>query len=90
MKHRKPTSSQSQSARSPLALSRRGFLKVGAAGLAGLATGVWPTASALVETRHFREFPPDAALGHAAAAGYHGWERAVDAALHWARNLDRP
>ena len=63
---------------------------LGAAGLAGLATGVWPTASALVETRHFREFPPDAALGHAAAAGYHGWERAVDAALHWARNLDRP
>jgi glycerol kinase len=59
---------------------------LGAAGLAGLATGVWNTAAALVESRRYRGFEPDAALGRAAAAGYHGWERAVDAALHWARS----
>jgi glycerol kinase len=58
---------------------------LGAAGLAGLATGVWATASALVETRRYHRFEPDATLGRAAAAGYHGWERAVNTALHWAR-----
>jgi glycerol kinase len=61
---------------------------LGAAGLAGLATGVWATASALVETRQYHRFEPDAALGRAAAPGYHAWERAVDAALHWARRPD--
>jgi glycerol kinase len=60
---------------------------LGAAGLAGLATGVWPSASALIETRRVRAFEPDATLGRAAAAGYHAWERAVDATLHWARTL---
>jgi glycerol kinase len=58
---------------------------LGAAGLAGLATGVWARAADLVETRHYHRFEPDITLGRAAAPGYHAWERAVDAALHWAR-----
>jgi glycerol kinase len=59
---------------------------LGAAGLAGLATGVWATASDLVETRHYRRFEPDPTLGRAAAPGYHAWERAVKTALHWAHS----
>jgi len=58
---------------------------LGAAGLAGLATGVWADAAALAGTRTYRTFRPDPAQGHAAAAGYHAWERAVQAALRWAR-----
>jgi len=61
---------------------------LGAAGLAGLATGVWDAASRLIETRAYRRFDPDPALGRAAASGYHAWERAVETALHWARKAD--
>jgi glycerol kinase len=55
---------------------------LGAAGLAGLATGVWPDAAAFSATRHYRTFSPGPSLETARA----GWLRAVDTALHWARS----
>ena len=55
---------------------------VGAAGLAGLATGVWPEAERFLESRSYSWFEP----GSRREEGYAEWRRAVDAALHWARN----
>jgi glycerol kinase len=58
---------------------------LGAAGLAGIAAGVWKDASAFLATRRFQRFEPGA--GVAAAAGARaGWARAVRAALAWARD----
>jgi glycerol kinase len=57
---------------------------LGAAGLAGLATGVWPDAGAFVATRTHRRFESVPALGHAAAVGHREWRRAVRATLRWA------
>jgi glycerol kinase len=54
---------------------------LGAAGLAGLAVGVWPDAGAFTATRHYRTFEP----GIAPTAQYREWTRAVETALHWAR-----
>ncbi len=58
---------------------------LGAAGLAGIAAGVWPDARAFLGTREFRAFTPgpNAADARAARAG---WERAVRATLSWARD----
>ncbi len=53
----------------------------GAAGLAGLATGVWSDSRQFLESRSYRWFEP----GRAYPTGYEGWKRAMDAALHWAR-----
>ena len=55
---------------------------VGAAGLAGLATGVWSAAERFLESRSYSWFEPGARRDE----GYAGWRRAVDAALHWARS----
>ncbi|HWZ57701.1 MAG TPA: glycerol kinase GlpK [Gemmatimonadaceae bacterium] len=56
----------------------------GAACLAGLAAGVWPTPEAFLAGRRFTTFTPGA--GRAAAqAGAAGWTRAVQATLYWAR-----
>jgi len=60
---------------------------LGAAGLAGIATGIWRDAAEFLRTRSYRQFDPSPALGHAAASGYRGWERAVRAALSWAREV---
>ena len=58
---------------------------LGAAGLAGIATGVWSDADAFIARRRFTRFEPGA--GHAAAqAGRREWRRAVRAALAWARD----
>jgi glycerol kinase len=58
---------------------------LGAAGLAGLAAGIWPDVDAFQATRKFTRFEPGA--GRAAArAGAAGWSRAVRAALSWARD----
>jgi glycerol kinase len=58
---------------------------LGAAGLAGLAAGVWRDVEAFQATREFTRFEPGA--GHEAArAGAEGWARAVRAALSWARD----
>ncbi len=54
---------------------------LGAAGLAGLATGVWQSADDFAASREYQWFAPSAASG----VGYAGWRRAVASALHWAR-----
>jgi glycerol kinase len=59
---------------------------LGAAGLAGIATGVWPDASRFLETRAFERFEPGAGRA-AATAGSAEWQRAVRSALSWARDV---
>ncbi len=57
---------------------------LGAAGLAGLATGVWRNVGEFVASRDFAKFEP--VLGDAERAErLAGWRRAVGAALTWAR-----
>jgi glycerol kinase len=56
----------------------------GAAGLAGLATGVWSSPDEFLAARRFVRFEPGPGR-EAARAGAGGWAKAVDAALHWAR-----
>ena len=55
---------------------------LGAAGLAGLATGVWDSAEQFVAARRYRSFEP----GPAPEAAWRDWRRAVRAALEWARD----
>ena len=58
---------------------------LGAAGLAGLAAGVWPDGNAFISARRFTRFEPGA--GRAAAqAARAGWARAVRATLAHARD----
>ena len=57
---------------------------LGAAGLAGLATGVWPDPGAFLASRRSRRFTPGAGRD-AARAGVADWRRAVRATLAWAR-----
>ena len=58
---------------------------LGAAGLAGIATGVWPDPGAFLESRTFARFTPgDGAT--AAREGVAEWRRAVRAAIAWARD----
>ena len=58
---------------------------LGAAGLAGVATGIWPNAAAFLETRRYHRFQPGSGA-RAAGDGARGWARAVRAALAWARD----
>jgi len=58
---------------------------LGAAGLAGIAAGLWRDAHAFLGTRRFRSFVPGADAASARAAR-EGWARAVRAALSWARD----
>ncbi|HEX5436233.1 MAG TPA: glycerol kinase GlpK [Gemmatimonadaceae bacterium] len=58
---------------------------LGAAGLAGIAAGIWPDAERFLATRHFVRFEPGAGAA-AARAGAAEWARAVRAALSWARD----
>jgi glycerol kinase len=58
---------------------------LGAAGLAGIAAGVWKDASAFIATRRFQRFEPGAGVT-AAVEARAGWARAVRAALAWARD----
>ena len=53
---------------------------LGAAGLAGLATGVWKDAAAFAAARTYHQFTP----GARREAEYAEWRRALDATLHWA------
>jgi glycerol kinase len=58
---------------------------LGAAGLAGLATGVWRDADAFLGARPEPDrFRPDL-TEETRSRLVRGWDRAVDAALHWAR-----
>jgi glycerol kinase len=57
---------------------------LGAAGLAGIASGVWKDAQDFIAAQRFTSFHPGA--GSAAAQDQRkGWSRAVRAALHWAK-----
>ncbi len=60
---------------------------LGAAGLAGIAAGVWPSAESFLASRRFTRFSPGA--GQTAAQQAHrGWRRAVRATLAWARDTE--
>ncbi len=56
---------------------------LGAAGLAGIASGVWQSPEAFLASRHFTRFSPQR-LPATVAAGYAGWQREVRATLSWA------
>lgn len=58
---------------------------LGAAGLAGIAGGIWPDAQAFISARHFTRFDPGTGV-ESALHGHAGWRRAVRAALSWARD----
>jgi glycerol kinase len=63
---------------------------LGAAGLAGLALGVWPDAEAfLASAGEPTVFSPNLAEEQRAALTA-GWDRAVRAAVHWARDTGGP
>ena len=57
---------------------------LGAAGLAGLATGVWTSADEFLSHRKFIRFEPKPDVGWRRAE-LKAWQRAVSAALEWAR-----
>jgi glycerol kinase len=55
---------------------------MGAACLAGLATGVWPTVDEFLAGRTYRTFEP----GAAPELAWKEWRRAVRAVLGWGRD----
>lgn len=59
---------------------------LGAAALAGLALGVWPTVEAFLAGRRLTRFEPRMAVAEREAR-LAEWRRAVGAALAWARDL---
>ena len=63
---------------------------LGAAGLAGITLGVWRDTAQFLEGRRFARFEP-ASTEEERRRGREGWDRAVHAALAWARfeNRDR-
>jgi len=58
---------------------------LGAAGLAGIAGGVWRDAEEFIGTRKFARFEPVGSR-ELAAEGVKGWQRAVRATLGWAQD----
>jgi glycerol kinase len=58
---------------------------LGAAGLAGLAAGVWRDADGFLATRRFTRFTPRMDRSEAARL-MGGWQRAVGASIAWARD----
>ncbi len=60
---------------------------VGAAGLAGVAAGVWPSAAAFHASRTFTRFESTPGM-NVPNAGLGGWRRATRAAVSWARDRD--
>jgi glycerol kinase len=59
---------------------------LGAAGLAGIAAGVWPDGEAFLAGRHIDRFTPTSSGTAEADVAYNGWRRAVRTALAWARD----
>ena len=55
---------------------------LGAAGLAGLATGVWKSAEEFAAARHFTTFRPE----HTHDAEWDEWKRAVRGTIAWSRD----
>jgi glycerol kinase len=62
---------------------------LGAAGLAGLAAGVWRSPDAFLAARRLTHFRPARAARRRARAGMNEWRRAVAAVLHWASHHGR-
>ena len=62
---------------------------LGAAGLAGIAGGVWQDASEFIGTRQFTRFTP-VMPKESADVLMEGWQRAVRATLFWARDKGEP
>jgi len=63
---------------------------LGAAGLAGLAVGLWSEPEEFLAVRGDEAvFEPDPRAAHGTAEGVAGWRRAVRAAIHWARDDGR-
>ena len=60
---------------------------LGAAGLAGIAAGVWTDADAFLAARAYTRFAP-APAGNPARLGLGGWRRAVRATVAWAHDRD--
>jgi glycerol kinase len=60
---------------------------LGAAGLAGIAAGIWPDAAHFLETREYARFTPGPGAT-AAREAVRGWHRAVRATLAWARDVE--
>lgn len=60
---------------------------LGAAGLAGIASGVWDTADAFRQSRTFTRFEPTKGP-NVAKQGLGGWRRAVRATVRWARDRE--
>jgi glycerol kinase len=60
---------------------------LGAAGLAGIASGVWATGDQFIGSRTFDRFTPRMSRDEAGALTA-GWHRAVGAAIHWATARD--
>ena len=58
---------------------------LGAAGLAGMATGVWSSPDEFLASRRFTRFAPRLSASGAELL-HRGWARAVRAALSWARD----
>ena len=58
---------------------------LGAAGLAGLAAGVWADAEGFLATRRFTRFTPKMDRGEVSRL-VEGWRRAVGATVAWARD----
>jgi glycerol kinase len=58
---------------------------MGAGALAGIAAGVWSDAQAFLSSRRYQRFTPGEGAA-AAQAGSAGWQRAVRAAVAWARD----
>lgn len=63
---------------------------MGAAGLAGIASGVWRDAEAFFASREYHRYVPGgAAASQQARQGLGGWRRAVRAAVAWARDREQ-
>ena len=61
---------------------------LGAAGLAGIASGVWRDAEDFLSVRRYTTFAPSVAdADRARLVG--GWNRAIGAALYWAQNPEK-
>ena len=61
---------------------------LGAAGLAGLAAGVWTSAEQFLAGRRYARFEPTLSRAEV-EQGLAGWHRAVRAAVRWARDDGR-
>lgn len=61
---------------------------LGAAGLAGIASGVWRDIEEFLAVRRYTTFTP-AVTDAERARLVGGWNRAIGAALHWARNAEK-